>query len=389
MENKIRILQVTSGFRQGVSGGIPSVLHNYCTAGVFEKKVHFDYLALGYQTFEPYRADFEKRGGKLFCLNIHSSGLKQLVDIYIYLKKFLKTHRYDIVHVNSGALTQVLSSCKAAKDAGINIVIAHSHNAIKKQGLKGKLYNFLKNMFYGWADAWFACSEVAAKSMFPTNIIDEKRWTLIPNAIDMERFTFSEEVRNHYRANLGLEGKYVIGHVGRFNNQKNHIFLIEIFAEVIKIRQNAVLLLVGAGDLMPSIKEQVALHRLSEKVIFAGQRQDANALMQAMDVFVFPSLFEGLGMVLIEAQVSGMSVLTSDTIPGETKISDNISYISLEDKDEWVYKLLTSDNSPNRVKASYTIRNDGKSFDLWYAANSLCELYIEIMNNNKINKLNR
>ena len=378
MSTKIKILQVTSGFRKGVSGGIPSVINNYCTSDVWNEEIQFDYLSLGYQTFEPYRKKLEQNHGSLYCLDIHSQGVKQLADIYIRLKKFLKNHSYNIVHINSGALTQVLTCCKAVKDSGNILVVAHSHNAISKTGLKGQIYNILKPLFNKYADAWFACSQMAAESMFPKNILCERKWILIPNAIEMKRFAYNSEIRKQYREAFGISNKYVIGHVGRFNEQKNHCFLIDVFSEIVKKREDAILLLIGEGALKDDIQEFVNKKGLSEKVIFTGQRTDVEKIMQAMDIFAFPSLYEGLGMVLIEAQVSGLDVIASDILPIETCISNNIKYVELNSK-YWVKYLSEKKLDKDRMTCSSETIASGQIYDLTIATNFLKQTYFQLV----------
>jgi len=374
---KIKVLQVTSGFRKGVSGGIPSVLHNYCTSPVFDDdEVGFDYLSLGYQTFEPYRKELEDYGGALYNLDIHVSGIKRLIYIFIRLRKFLKKHKYDIVHINSGALTQVLVSAMAAKSVGIKRIIAHSHNAIVKAKSREIIYNFLKPLFYLFADEYYACAEMAAASMFPNEILKKHKWIMIPNAIKIEKFKYNEKIRNQYREEYKLENKYVIGHVGRFNEQKNHTFLIDVFSEVFKRHDDAVLLLIGAGDLQDKVVDKVKTLGIDDKVIFMGQRKDANCFMQAMDVFAFPSLYEGLGMVLIEAQVSGLKIVSSDTVPyNETNVTDCIQYKPLGDVKAWVDAICTDNGEYKRYDRSKKITASG--YELNAAAEKLKKIYME------------
>lgn len=374
---KIKVLQITSGFRKGVSGGIPSVLYNYCTAPAFDDDdVGFDFLALGYQTFEPYRVEIEEHGGELYNLGIHSAGMMRNLQIFIELKKFLEKSKleYDIVHINSGALVQVLVAAFAARFAGIKCIIIHSHNAIIKAKSREIIYRFLKPLFYLCADKYFACAEMAADSMFPKRILKEHKWVMVPNAIEVDRFVYNEEIRKQYRKEYGLEGKYVIGHVGRFNEQKNHKFLLDIFAKVCQKRDNVMLLLVGTGELKTEIEDKAKALGIEKKVLFVGQRRDVNCFMQAMDIFVFPSYYEGLGMVLIEAQASGMHVISSDRVPQkETQITDNIQYLPLEDSEKWekeIYRALENNNRLNRRKELLE-----SGYELKIAANNLKRIY--------------
>lgn len=377
-KNNVKVLQVTGGFRKDVSGGIPSVLYNYCTAPAFhDNQVAFDYLSLGYQTFEPYREELEHYGGTLFNLDIHSSGIKLLVDIFKRLRKFIKAHNYDIIHINSGALTQVLVSALAAKSAGGRKIIVHSHNAMIKTQFRETIYRLIKPLFYFCTNKYYACAEIAAASMFPKDILKNHKWTLVPNAIQIERFEYNEEIRQQYRKKYGLENKFVIGHVGRFNEQKNHDFLIDIFAEVSKKRADAMLLLVGTGDLKAMIEDKVKRLDLTNRVIFTGQRRDANCFMQAMDLFAFPSIYEGLGMVLIEAQTSGLKTISSDKVPiNETRVTDCIEHLSLSDKSKWIQEICVYSNGVERKSHVDEIINAG--YELKKAAENLKDRYLQL-----------
>lgn len=372
MEKKIRVLQITSGFRKGVSGGIASVVTNYCTAPMFAEDFDIDFLALGYQPFEPYREIIEKRNSKLMSLNIHSDGKKRLIDIYVKLKKFLKENEYDIIHVNSGALTQVIAACLAAKAAKSKVVIAHSHNAIVKTGIKQKILNIFKNMFNFAAVECYSCSELAAQSMFPNNILKNKKWIFIPNAIDVDRFEYNEEIRDKYRNELGLQDSFVLGHIGRFNEQKNHEFLIQIFLDVLKKIPNAKLLLVGMGDLEDKIRDMVKSNNIQDKVVFAGQRKDANYMFLAMDVFVFPSRWEGLPVTVVEAQAAGLQCLISDKITPEVCCSDAVKYISINEGTKiWTDSICSVKN--NEAPRKNNVR--GTEFDILKSGEMLADLY--------------
>lgn len=374
MEKKIRVLQVTSGFRKGTSGGIPSVLYNYGTSGVFDEGFQIDYLSLGYQTFEPFRQGLEEKGGNLYCLDIHSTGVKQLFDIYCKLRMFLKDKEYDIVHVNSGALTQMLAACFASHSRGI-YTIAHSHNSIVKSGWRGTAYTILKPLYYKASDDFFACTKMAAECVFPKGVIQKGKWKLINNAIDVDRFIYDERVRKEYRKNLGIEDKFVVGHIGRFNAQKNHKFIIDVFEKFSRERDDAVLVLVGTGDLEEEIKSKVHDLSLDKKVMFLGRRADANNLMMAMDVLLFPSIYEGLGMVLIEAQTTGLQVISSNRVPiEETHVTNNIVYCEL-DVDKWLAELRKKEIDENRKSNRQEIVDAG--YELKTAAEYLRSLYVK------------
>ena len=198
------------------------------------------------------------------------------------------------------------------------------------------------------------------------------------NAIDTNKFIYNKDIRRQKRKELNIENKFVVGHVGRFHPQKNHDFIIDIFKELNEKRKNSVLLLVGDGELRQSIENKVKELNLLDKVIFTGVRDDIPELLQSMDVFVFPSLYEGLPVTLIEAQATGLPCIVSDTITHEAIISSNIQSVSLQKSaEEWADKILLIDNGSNRENAAIEIINSG--FDVNEIAKMLIDFYLHHM----------
>jgi len=245
--------------------------------------------------------------------------------IHLYIKDvkffFKQHHNYDILHVHGGGDPIVFYY---ARKYGIKKIIFHSHTTsyenenypLIKKGLS-KISAFLTNHY-------FACSELAAKWMFGS-----KKAIIIPNSIEIERFKFINENRKKYRKLFNLEGKFVIGHIGRFTYVKNHIFLLRIFAEICKKSNNAILVLIGDG---PGLDTAIAASKelnIYEKILFLHTRNDVNELLSAIDIYLFPSLWEGLGITIIEAQTAGLPCIISDTIPKEVYITDLIFPVSL------------------------------------------------------------
>lgn len=369
----IRILMITGGYRKGVSGGIPSIISNYCKE-LGSGELQFDFLSLGYQTYEPYRQELEAIGGNLYCLEVHTTGVRRLLQVVHRLRKYLKTHEYDIVHVNSGSMPQIVMTALAAKMAGVKKVVAHSHNAIMLSKGRRIFYACIRPLFYLCTDDYFACAAIAAQSVFPKRIVERGKWKFVPNAIDTSRFAFDRQTRETYREQLKLKDSFVVGHVGRFNEQKNHRFLLEVFERICHKESRAMLLLVGTGELQPQIQQIAEEKGLSNRVIFAGQRRDANCMMQAMDVFLFPSLFEGLGMVLIEAQTAGLPVISSDRVPiKETKVTDMIEYLPLNDAEKWAEEALAWKR--NEPRTGYAKQVAAAGYELSVAADKLKAYY--------------
>jgi len=261
---------------------------------------------------------------------------------------------------------------KYAKKAGIPIRIAHAHNTSQEKNLKFIIKLFYKSRLAAQANYLFACGNESGKWMFGS-----KKFITLRNAIDAERFIYSKDVSFEVKNKLGLDKKLVIGHVGRFCEQKNHSFLIDIFNSIQRIEPNSVLVLIGTGELQNEIKTKVISLDLEEKVVFLGVRSDIDSLLQAMDVLVFPSIFEGLPVTLVEAQASGLKCFVSDKITQEINITNNIEFISLsESPDTWAKRIinragwLRENNIDHIDHAGYNIKTSYKWLENFYISES-------------------
>lgn len=259
---------------------------------------------------------------------------------YNGLKSIVKNGGYDVLWYNACTLSDV-TLVKIADRYKVPCRIVHSHNS-ENMGNKlvGILHNIHKRRIMDYITESFACSAGAAKFMFPSSV---KNIRLVNNAIVAEKYKFDAEVRERIRANLKLNNELLLGHVGRFHNQKNHMFLIEVFGEVVKKNPMARLLLVGDGGLKEQICQKAKAKGIFDYIIFLEKRTDINELLQAMDVFVFPSLFEGLALALTEAQAADLPCVIADTIPKEAILTEKVSVISLEKSPkEWANLILES-----------------------------------------------
>ena len=279
----------------------------------------------------PLKKDLENMGVRIYQLKgiwLHSP-----LDFYTYWKaanKFFKHHHdYDVVHVHSGPKNFII--LKAAKKWGIPIRVAHSHNTgfQSKNPLSIMLGNMLKGTMISNATHMVGCSEMACEWMFGKGCVKSGKAKVILNAINCDLFIYNDSVRQEVRKELGLENHFVLGHVGRFETQKNHAFLLDTFAQVVRERADARLVLIGIGSLMEDMKRRAVALGVADKVLFLGFRNDRERIMQAMDTFVFPSLYEGLSVVLIEAQASGMPVFVSDSTTADVSYSPHIKFLSL------------------------------------------------------------
>lgn len=303
-------------------------------------------------------------GGKIFYLG--QSGKKGSISSFLenrkYLTGWLKAHRgeYDIVHLHTYHNLDVYKHLSAAKRAKAKIVI-HSHNS---SGPHAKLHKLLIPTCNSYRHESLACSTEAGKWLYGKN----GKFTVINNGIDIKNFAFDEFLRAEYRKALSLEGYVVLGHIGRFNEQKNHRFLIDIFNEYNKLNPKSKLVLIGQGGLEDEIKRKTESLGLSENVLFLGVRDDVEKLLNAFDCFVFPSLYEGLGIVLVEAEANGLPVFMSDTIPEDVLLNDNVYKLPLGSAESWAQTLYSAD-----MKRADKLNVE--KFDVSYTVSQLEEIY--------------
>lgn len=260
--------------------------------------------------------------------------------------KILIKRKYDVIHVNAfhaGALFFLY----LAKKRDIKIRIAHSHNTAFHKArfgwLKRAIHACSKALFTSSATDIWACSKAAAEFMFYNSKRNPLSYSIIPNGLDTEKFRFSKNVRDRIRKNLGIEDQILVGHIGRLCYQKNQVFLLSVFAELIKTCPNSRLILVGDGEDRIKLEQQAIELKIKDKVIFLGMTCYIEQILWAMDVFVFPSLFEGLGMVAIEAQSAGLPVICSDQVPIEACVLPSVRRLSLSSGlDKWAKAIEDS-----------------------------------------------
>ena len=358
----IRILQIVPNMQ---SGGLETLIMNIYR-NINREHIQFDFL-VHYKEKKFFDDEIESLGGKIYRFSLRDDNniLK-----YIYqLNKFYKAHKeYKVIHCHMSSIGFI--NFFIAKFNGIKFRIAHSHNNSTDKTLKGKIKNLLIRPYKFISTLNFACSNSAGKFLF-----GNKKFEVVPNAIDIELFKYNIEKRNKVRNALKIgSDTFVVGHVGRFNVQKNHKFIIEIFREIKNNNDNSILILVGSGELENNIKELVKKYKLEDSVIFMGNRADVYELYQCFDCFLFPSLFEGLGITLIEAQISGLKCYTSkDVVAKEAKITDNIEYIDLSlTANEWATKILAN-SSYERIEHSKAAIDNG--FDIKMLGKKMENLY--------------
>lgn len=361
----MRVLQVVTHMNRG---GLETMLMNYYR-NMDRTQIQFDFL-----THRPYEGDYgeeiKSMGGKLYhlpVLNPFSGSYKKALRRF-----FLEHPEYQIVHVHQDCLSGVI--LKVAKECGIKVRIAHSHTANQVKDIKYPIKLFFRRSITRYATALMACGVDAGMWMFRG-----ADFRILHNAIDTRRYAFHSTKRDTMRVQLGIgKDELILGHVGNFTPSKNYLFLVDVFQEVKRQIPHSRLLLVGdhAGNLANRVKEKVKTLSLEDSVIFTGVRSDVPDLMQAMDVFVFPSNYEGLPMTMVEAQASGLPCLISDKVPIECKMTDLVQQIPLADGAEvWAKNAIAAaketvreDTSTQIKAAGFDIAENAKWLQCFYLA---------------------
>lgn len=300
-------------------------------------KVQFDFV-VHKNPVKNFADEVKKGGGRVYEVTPYTKNIFAFTyEIYQIIKK----GKYSIVHSNMNSLSGF--PLLAAWLAGARGRILHNHTTdVKSEGLRTMLKRVLRPFAKLFANRYFACSELAANWMYGKEAVRNGKVTIIPNAIDLDRFALNSKKRNELRKTMGLENKFVLGHVGRFVYPKNHSFLIDVFAKVVEKRPDAVLLLIGDGPLRGQIEEKVNALGISGKVLFLGNRNDVADLYNVMDVFVLPSFYEGLPVVAVEAQANGLKCVFSDKVTIESKFLPQTEFLALN-MQEWIAKILQCD----------------------------------------------
>lgn len=336
-------------------------------------KVAFGFLCSG-EGKGDYDEEILSLGGKIHHVKLDNGTSKSRhIRNYKTLKKSFSelSKQYDIVHIHNYHAFDMSRDAKAALTAGFKKVVVHSHNASADGHLK--LHMIFKKIISDLKVTRLACSEDAGKWMYTND-----DFTVINNGIPVKSFEYNEEERKRVRDELEIQDKFVIGHVGRFFPQKNHQWIVKVFAEYSKRNAKAVLLLIGNGELFSDIKQMVKDLDIAEKVYFLGVREDTAALYSAMDMFFMPSIFEGLGIVGVEAQVSGLPCLMTDSLPLELNLTDRVYRASLEKSETYwaneIERIEQLVRTTKRKNQSDIIKQKG--FDAFENALELQSIYL-------------
>ena len=360
----LRVLHVIGKMdRAGAETVIMNIYRN-----IDRERIQFDFMVFSSEEGD-YDSEIKQMGGRIYRMPQFKG--TNYVDCCIRFKKFFKEHPYKVVHGHIGSCAPAYLYY-AKKNGGFTI--AHSHNTDSSIMWKRMAYKCLTRPVIHVADYFMACSEEAGRDRFGEKIAAQENFRIMNNAINAKEFTYTEKRHDMLKDRYGLSDKLVVGHVGRFAEQKNHGFLIDVFENIKKKNDNAILLLVGTGEDLDKMKEKVKNRHLEEAVRFLGIREDIPELMNLFDVFVFPSVFEGLGIVGIEAQAAVVPCFLSDAVPNEAVLTPGTWKLPLEwGAERWAVEITEKlksfkrmDNYKRIVEGGYDIKRLAKSMEIFY-----------------------
>lgn len=361
----VRVLQII-GIVCG--GGVEAVIMNYYRY-IDRNKIQFDFVVDGYEK-TLLDDEIKSLGGKVYHIEPYKKNIfRYMSQIY----HIVRDNHYDIVHSNMNTLS--VFSLFPAWLAGAHQRILHNHStAVRSEGIRSVMKMILRPFAPLFANRYAACSRLAGDWMYGKKMMASGKVTVINNAIDLNEYAFSQELRRKYRQELNIPADaFVVGHVGRFMYQKNHAFLIDVFHEVARQNPKAILMLVGDGELRPEIEQKVASYDLTDKVRFLGLRKDVKELYNCMDVFVLPSWYEGLPVVSVEAQANGLPSIFSDRVTKESSLTKSAIFLSLSSSAvNWATHILNVTDKRNKDALTelrdtgFDIEERAKFLEKWY-----------------------
>lgn len=360
-----KILHVIQGMN---AGGMETLIMNYYR-NINRNKYQFDFL-INEKDKVFYEDEIIKLGGHIYRNTLPKENIfKNRKE----LKIFFSNNKYDVIHCHQGITYYY--PLKIAKKVGIKNRVIHNHG-INRNFLKFLfIYNELwaKRRITSLGNNYVACSTTVLNHIFTNKIIENKNYTILPNAIDTSKYKFSTKKRNKIRNDLNIKNEIVLLHIGTFTKPKNHTFIIEIFNELIKTNKNYKLILVGDGPLKNEILNKVKYYNLENNIIFTGIRNDIDYLLSAADIMIFPSLYEGLPLTLIEAQASGIKILASQNITKETQQTDKITYLKIDNTKIWINEIKNTELKYDRKKYNNILKKS--NFNIENATKILEKIY--------------
>lgn len=367
MQKPIRIVHNIASLHLG--GSQAFVMNVY--RNIDRSKVQFDFVVTP-EIREGFYDEITNLGGKIFTCPRYK-GTNHIQYNKWWDDFFNKHPEYKVIHGHVRSTASIY--LKIAKKHEL-VTIAHSHSTSNGNGISAIVKRITQLPIRKQADYLFACSDKAGKWLFGEKAITQQNYYMIPNGVDLKRFEFDENKRNQMRMTLGIKkDMMILGHIGRLSTPKNHKFLLNVFNKYHKINSNSKLLLVGDGELFDCIKEHIDKLNISDAVIMTGSKQNTEDYYQVMDIFVFPSLWEGLPVSVVEAQANGLQCLISDVITHDVDLTDLIQYLPL-DEELWLGAIVEAHKKKRMGLTNENIQRL-QPFDALTVANKLQEFYLK------------
>lgn len=352
-------------------GGAQAFLMNVYN-NIDREKVQFDFVVTPEEKKDLYE-QVEQMGGRIFVCPKYT-GKNHFAYCRWWNDFFAEHPEYHVIHGHVRSTASIY--LKIAQKYGL-VTIAHSHSTSNGSGISAIVKNIMQLPIRHTADYLFACSDKAGKWLYGEKATKQPNYRMIPNGVDLKRFAFHEEKRRQMRNQLKItEDTFVVGHIGRITVPKNHQFLVELFAAYHKENPQSRLLLVGDGELFEAVQQQCTQLGIREAVIMVGSKTNTEDYYQAMDLFVFPSLWEGLPVSVVEAQANGLICLLSDVITRDVDLTDQVKYLSLNEKSRWINEIARACPKP-RTAASPENMKKLQPFDASVVAKQLQDFYLE------------
>lgn len=345
--------------------GITSVIMNYYRK-MDKSDLQMDFITIN-KIDDSYQEEFNKNNSRIYFIERKKNTFKYLLE----LRKILINNKYDIVHIHGNSATMALETV-ISKIAKVPVRIIHSHNTTCKYKLA---HNILYPVLEKTYTHGFACGEEAGRWLFKDN-----NFKIIKNGIDLEKFIYNESDREIYRNKINSGERIVLGNIGNFVYQKNHQFLIEVFNDLLKRNKDYLLLLIGEGELMGDIKKRAKELGIYENIVFIGKTTEVDKYLQAIDIFVLPSHFEGLPVVLIEAQALGLKCLASDKVSKDSNITGLVDFLPIDNTNIWVESILEFKKNRKPIEVLSHDKIKTKGYDIEENAKKMKVLYQKYLN---------
>lgn len=365
--------KILTGFiMDGRAGGIDRYLLNMREA-LIDEDIQMDFLTN--EIDEDLKKQLQSFHSNIYEIPRLTRPFRQ----YRRVKELIQKQGYNVVYLNISTAMDCVAAI-AAKKAGVPNIIIHSHSSgndcegYVKRSIYNVLHKICRRFLYRAGTKFLACSKKAGEWMFPKTIVESSQFDIIYNAIASEQYAYDEDKRMRVRDEMHVREKFVIGHVGNFCYQKNHTFLLRVFQEIYKTDQTSVLWLAGDGRLFQKIREQAKSLGIEDAVYFLGRRSDVDCLMQAMDAFLLPSNFEGLGIVAVEAEYAGLPCFMSDVIPEEVIITQECYFLSLDEEPKrWAEEIM---KVRNKERHAGMFKKEAKLYQLEYQKKQYMNIWI-------------